>query len=304
MNLTSPNEVRAILDRIGVRPCSALGQNFLIDRNIRDILLAAADLHRRDGVLEIGPGLGVLTEELAARAGRVVAIEKDRRLHEFLQRELAADCPRLELRCADFLSEDARGLVESGLNKVVSDLPYAAGSRMLVDLVQLPEPPERLVVTVQREVAERIIAPSGGSDYGLMSIWIQMRYEVRIERVVSPSCFWPRPEVESAIVSMKRTADRLERAEDRAALYAVTRLAFGHRRKQLQAILGKAPSEWRVAPDGTRALLLRMGLDGRARPEALSVDQWVEFIRTAFGGQRREFSLDCPPPSASMPPFS
>jgi 16S rRNA (adenine1518-N6/adenine1519-N6)-dimethyltransferase len=282
MNLTSPTEVRAVLHELGVHPSSSLGQNFLIDRNIRDIVVAAADVHRRDGVLEIGPGLGVLTEELATRAGRVVAIEKDRRLCGFLQRELAPQWPRLELRCADFLEEDAQALVRSGLNKVVSDLPYAAGSRMLVELVRLPAPPELLVVTVQKEVAQRIVAPAGGSDYGLMSVWIQLRYEARIERIVSPSCFWPRPDVESAIVTLRRIAERLERTEDRATLYAVTRLAFGHRRKQLQGILAKAPTEWRVPPERTRSILTRMGQDERARPEALSVGQWVEFTRVAY----------------------
>jgi len=157
------SELRSLLNEMDFHPSRALGQNFLIDGNILDILLDAADVRHRDEILEIGPGLGAVTEALVDSARRVVAVEKDRRLYEHL-RERFKDKPKLELICADMLEVDTEALLKTGFNKVVSNLPYSAGSRILINLAMAEAAPERIIVTVQQEVAERLAAQAGESN--------------------------------------------------------------------------------------------------------------------------------------------
>lgn len=273
MNLTSPVDVRAQLAALGVRPNRTLGQNFLIDRNILNILIGLGDLGAGDAVLEVGPGLGVLTRELLARVARVVAVEKDAALYRFLRDDLAAE-PRLELHHADMLDLDAQALVDAGAGKVMSNLPYRAGTRILVQLATLARPPARMVVTVQTEVAERMVAGHGGRDYGLLSVWIQGGYRVRIARTVSPTCFCPAPEVESAIVTLERRAAPLPEPARRDVFYALTRRMFMQRRKQLRTILARLPSPLGRSPAEAEAVFARAGVDGTARPEDLAPESW------------------------------
>lgn len=278
MNLTSPSEVRRTLASLGVHPTRRLGQNFLVDLNILNILVAAADLSARDAVLEIGPGLGVVTERLCAAARRVVAVEKDARLAAFL-RERFAGSRSLQVVHGDALDEDLEARVRSGLGKVVSNLPYASGSRILAELSHVDPPPERIVVTVQQEVADRLRAPPSGRQYGLLSVWLQRCYAVQKPRTVSASCFWPRPEVRSAIVCLSRVAHEPMAPRERAAFRGLTRYAFSQRRKQLATVLGRAPAPLGRRPDETRAFLVACGLDPRARPEDLPAGAWVRLSK-------------------------
>ena len=273
MNPTRPTEVRAALHELGVRPSKALGQNFLIDRNILDILLGAAELSADDVVLEIGPGLGVVTGELLSAARRVVAVEKDGRLSEFLSRAFAGS-RKLELIHADALTLDFNR-VFAGVNKVVANLPYSVGSRLLVECFRADTPPALIVVTVQEEVAQRLAAPPDDPARGLLSVWAQLAHAVRLVKRVSSTCFWPAPEVGSAIVSLRRHARPLATPDVKALFFDLTRRAFTYRRKQLATVLHRAPPPLRVGADATSPLLHSVQIDPAARPERLSVEDWL-----------------------------
>jgi len=269
MRLTSPTEVRALLERMTFKPSRILGQNFLIDGNILDILLGLAELEPADQVLEIGPGLGVLTGPLLERCARVVAIEKDDVLHEHLQATLG-DRPNLTLLHADALQVDLAGLLAGGINKVVANLPYSVGSRLLVELAQAPARPERMVVTVQREVADRIVAGPGRHDFGVLSVLLQLDYEPFLRKKVSRSCFHPAPQVESALVELRRRSARARDLASESIFRDVVKTCFSHRRKQLGAIL-RQPAVIRAA-----------GLDPQQRPETLGVPEWIR-LANAMG---------------------
>ena len=273
MNLTAPSEVKTLLDQLDLRPSKILGQNFLIDANILRILLAAAELRQSDQVLEVGPGLGVVTEWLERWAGRVVAIEKDRRLFEHLKDRFAKS-DRVELIHADVLDVDLAKLLAGGINKMVANLPYSIASRLLVTLIQSPQPPERMVITVQKEVAHRLNAKPKTKDYGLLSILTQLRYDVVIEKDVRPTCFLPAPEVHSSIVNL-RLLEQPPTVADVDQLTALLKLAFSRRRKQLHTVLA---SEFHA--DG-RAIADRMlagiGVRAEARPENVLPAEWAAF---------------------------
>lgn len=282
--LTSPAAVRAALVEAGLRPSRTLGQNFLIDRNVRDCIVNAAAPKAGDVILEIGPGLGVLTEVLAERASRVVAVEKDRRLAAMLS-ERFKDNSRVDIRCEDALDTDLAATMP-GVSAVVSNLPYSSGSRILVRLIQDALRPDRIAVTVQLEVGERLSSSHGGREYGLLAVWAQHDYSVRIERKISPTCFWPVPEVTSALVTLTRLPHVVENdARDRAirgTFYSITRQAFQHRRKRLTGALA-AGGGW---SDGLEDALRSTGIDGKARPETLSPGDWwrLAVALTTAGG--------------------
>jgi len=257
MKLTRISDVHAILTEWDIRPQKSLGQNFLIDANILGIMLDTAGITTGDEVLEIGTGLGVLTEPLARVARRVVTVEKDSRLWPLLKERLTA-FPNVELICGDMMKVDHEALFRSGINKVVANLPYSVGSAILVNLVQAETPPAQLTVTLQQEVAARLIAKPGHKDFGLLTLWTQLRYDVTIRKTVSPTCFYPAPGVSSAIINLirrERLTDGTTRVFgvrssgfgqptdnflDRHFFYALTKFAFAHRRKQLKTILSDA----------------------------------------------------------------
>jgi 16S rRNA (adenine1518-N6/adenine1519-N6)-dimethyltransferase len=266
MNLTAPSEVKALLSELDFRPNKILGQNFLIDSNILKILLTTANLRPDDAVIEIGPGLGVLTERLIRQSGKVIAIEKDKRLVVYLK-EYFRKTPNLELIEANALDVNLDIYLAAGFNKIVANLPYSVASRLLVNLAEAAHRPEQMVVTVQNEVANRLIAAPGTNDYGLLSVLMQLRYEIDIQKEISPSCFFPPPEVKSAIVNLV-LREPAENPRDYDHLKELLKLCFSKRRKQLGGILRKnfAPFD---------AALSAPKLDPRARAETLSLEQWV-----------------------------
>ena len=269
--LTRPSEVRALLAQLDFHPSRILGQNFLIDRNILDILLAAADLQPADRVVEVGPGLGVLTGELLTRAGAVNAVEKDHRLAAYLRTRFAEE-PRLILHEGDILEADLPALFAAPGHKLVANLPYAIAARLLVELTALPHPPELIVVTIQREVAERLVARPASKDYGLLAILLQRHYAIAGVKNISPSCFWPPPEVQSAIVKLTRRAAPLGGAANEQALRELLRHAFSQRRKTL------ARSLRGVAADPLPALA-QVGIAPTARAEEIPPDRWPPLLR-------------------------
>lgn len=269
--LTHPAEVRQLLARRGIRPSRFWGQNFLVDRNILRILLTAAELQPQDEVVEVGAGLGVLTEALLEQARTVIAVEKDRRLAVYL-RERFAGQPRLTLLEADILSCDLPALFGGTERKLVANLPYAVAARLLVELTALPRPPARIVVTVQQEVAMRILAAPATADYGLLSILMQRHYQGELIKRISPTCFWPPPAVQSALVRLVRRAEPLGGAVPEASLRHLLHTAFSQRRKTLARSLKDLTAE------PLSALALAQ-IPPKARPEEVPPDAWPTLLR-------------------------
>ena len=281
LNLTSPADVCSILEELGVRPLKSLGQNFLIDANILGIILETAEPAPDDCVLEIGAGLGALTEALAARCRKVVAIEKDSRLAAFLKRRFAPR-PNIELIAGDALRVDLKGILASGITKIVANLPYSVGSAILVEVFKGGSFPSRIVVTLQAEVGRRLTAEPGGKDYCLLSIWSKLRYEARIKRMISPNCFLPRPLVQSAVVRLDLRGERASAPVDPDFFFGITKYAFGQRRKQLQKIILHAPPQFSLGAAEVREAFSILNLDPRARPEALTLPEWINLANAVY----------------------
>ena len=270
-NLTRPSEVRALLTQLDFHPSRLLGQNFLIDRNILNILLDAAELQAADEVVEVGPGLGVLTDALLARAAAVVAVEKDNRLAPYLRLRFA-DEPRLTLIHADVLDCDLPALFPRPGGKLVANLPYAIAARLLVELTAIPHPPALLVVTIQREVADRLEAAPSSDDYGLLSILMQRHYEIATVKHVSPSCFWPPPEVQSSISKLVRRPAPLGGPANELELRELLRHAFSRRRKTMARSLRDLVADPLPA-------LAQAGIAPTARAEELPPETWPALLR-------------------------
>ncbi|MDD4871690.1 MAG: 16S rRNA (adenine(1518)-N(6)/adenine(1519)-N(6))-dimethyltransferase RsmA [Kiritimatiellae bacterium] len=284
MNLTSPSHVRALLDDIGFKPSKLLGQNFLIDRNILDIIIKTAGLTSADHVLEIGPGLGVVTQQLLDKAGSVIAVEKDKRLFAYLQ-EKFKDVPNLRLINADMLDVDTGELIESGVQKVVSNLPYSVGSRILVDMMMAEPNPELIVVTVQFEVARRLAAQPDSKEYGVLSVWAQAGYDVEMVKSISPGCFWPKPEVTSAIVCMKKHDHFPLTCMQKKVFFSLTKKMFAYRRKQLASSLGRVPDLIKMSQKEIGAILENTGIDAKSRPENIGIAKWCELVKALTYGK-------------------
>ena len=241
MNLTSPSQVKAWCIENGFHPNKVLGQNFLIDRNaleaIVDAGLAGLVVERLPGasILEIGPGLGVLTEEMLRRGCSVMAVEKDPVLAARLAESLG-NPPDLRVVTGDALDVIADRTLDVRFDAMVSNLPYQAGTRILLELVQRREIPS-MTVLVQTEVAERLAAKEGSKTRGLAGVWAQLDYDVKIVRKVAASCFWPRPEIGSSVVTLTRHERNVGlSAAERSVFHRLTKKAFEHRRKQLGSI--------------------------------------------------------------------
>jgi len=256
-------EVRKLLEELCLRPSRALGQNFLIDGNILQIIMREADVRRDETVLEIGPGLGVLTEVLAARVRRLVAIEKDRRLCEYLREQF----PQVELIEGDAVEVLRSGFTVHGSGlKVVSNLPYNISTPILEQLVEGELHPRRMVVTLQREVAQRLAAQPRQKDYGALTLYTRLRYHCTVAHVISPGCFYPSPQVESAIVVLDRRDPRVK-LNPGAPFHEIVRCGFGQRRKMLRKLLpDRVDVENRFA---------RAEVPLTARAEELCLEQWI-----------------------------
>ncbi|MFA5190669.1 MAG: 16S rRNA (adenine(1518)-N(6)/adenine(1519)-N(6))-dimethyltransferase RsmA [Verrucomicrobiia bacterium] len=271
----TPTETRAALERLALQPSKAMGQNFLVDRNIAYLIVDAAGLHSEDTVLEIGPGLGALTELMLEHVARVVAVEKDGRLCEFL-RERFGQRQQLQLIHADALEFD---FVPVAPFKVVANLPYAVATPLLQRLVDSPARPRRMVLTVQREVADRLVAKPRTKDYGALTLFTQLYYEVRREHIISPRCFIPPPAIDSAVVSLRLAPHPLLEPAFEAPFKEYVRAGFGQRRKMLRGVLPKSTTRVAVTVDQVEAALKRVGVLPTARGEELSLAQWLLLTR-------------------------
>src|SRR5215218_8393844 len=251
----------------GIRPNRELGQNFLIDSNLLEVISRAAELGGDDVVLEVGGGLGVLSEHLAERARHVHVVELDRRLEEAL-RDATDPHPNTTLHLADAVKLDVAAL-DPAPTKVVANLPYGvAASVILRTVAELPDV-TTWVAMVQREVGERFAAQAGTSAYGVPSVLAQLACDVRVLRSVSRTVFHPVPNVDSVLVGLTRRGP----APD-PALRALVRHGFAHRRKALARSLSLAPDAQPGIRDRVRAALAAIGKPADARAEQLAPADW------------------------------
>ena len=253
------------------------GQNFLIDKNVLEKILRAAEITQEDCVLEIGPGIGTLTQCLARKAGKVIAVEIDRNLIPILE-ETLADCPNVALVQGDILKVDVAELLqrESGGRsvKVAANLPYYITTPIIMGLFEKHVPLKNITVMVQKEVADRMQAGPGTKDYGALSLAVQYYAKPEVVANVPPNCFIPRPNVGSAVVRMDRYGTPPVQVEE-GKLFAIIRAAFNQRRKTLANSLGNA-GELGISKERTGEALERMGLPVTVRGEALSLEQFAE----------------------------
>lgn len=263
------SQMRQILSEHGLQLTKSLGQNFLHDQNQLRKIAAAAELDPRDKVLEIGPGLGPLTELLLENAGEVLAIEKDARLVELLKARLAA-AKSLQLVRADALEYLRSAPADWSDWKMVSNLPYSVASPILVELAQSDRGPRRLVATLQIEVARRLAATAGDPDYGLLTLLVQLNYVPAAFFKIPAACFFPEPEVDSACVSLIRRPEPLLPPARRQLFVEVVKLAFSQRRKMMLKLL---KSRWPAADLEKRFRVA--GVPDGVRAESVSLEQFV-----------------------------
>lgn len=263
------SEMRELLAREDIQLTRSLGQNFLHDGNQLRRIVDAAELSPTDKVLEIGPGLGPLTDLLLKNSGEVLAIEKDARLVAVLQKRFAAS-PTLHLLHDDALEFLKRGRRDWRDWKLVANLPYSVASPILVELALGERSPQRIVATLQLEVARRLMAHAGDDDYGLLTLLVQLDFEPRDWFKIPASCFFPAPDVDSACVHLERRAQPLLPEELRRHFHAIVKRAFSQRRKMMLKLLKQ---DWPEAAL-TRAFA-EIGLSPQTRAETVNVQQFV-----------------------------
>lgn len=277
--LTSLSVVRDLMDRHGLTADKAFGQNFLVDAHVLDRIVQAAALTPEDTAFEVGPGLGVLTQALAAQAKRVISVELDTRLEPVLT-ETVGSFDHVQIRYEDALAFDLQSLPERSI--MVANLPYNVATPLIVRALE-SQRFARLVFLVQREVGERLVAPAGTSAYGALSVVIAHWAEGTVVRHVKPGSFLPAPDVTSSIV---RLVPRPDAGPDPELLDFV-HTCFRHRRKTLLKNLDLAG----LSKDAGAAALAELGLDPRVRAEALPLESfralWRRMQRNTPAGPKR-----------------
>ncbi len=289
--------LRRRFEEAGVRPRTRYGQCFLIDLNLLDILADAAELTPNDVVLEVGTGTGSLTQTMASRAAAVVTVEIDRELFQLaseelyvldnvtmLQMDALKNKNRFNPAVLDAIFE--RLDAEPGRRfQLVANLPYNVATPILSNLLALDRAPHAMTVTIQKEVADRLVALPGTKDYGSLSIWIQSQCTAEVVRVLPPTAFWPRPKVDSAIVRIVLDPARRAAIPDRSFFHDFIRGLFCHRRKFLRSELASC-FKGRLEKSQVDAILESVDLPPQARAEQLDVAcmlRLCEACRRALG---------------------
>jgi len=271
MKIATYAGVSALLEKYAHKPRKSLGQNFLIDQHVLGKIIRAADISQQDSVLEIGPGLGGLTEALAEHAGSVLAVELDKYLAATLE-ETFANHSNVEIVQADILEYK----IPSHINKVVANLPYYVTSPIVMQLLENYQF-KSITVMVQKEVAQRMVQTKPGKSYGALSLAIQYHAEAEIAANVPPNSFIPRPKVGSAVVHMKVREEAPVKA-DKASLFANIKAGFGQRRKTLVNGLHSAEL-YDLTKEELADVIKDCGFSENVRGEALSLDDWARLTR-------------------------
>lgn len=262
-------ELKEVLDRAGVIPSKKLGQNFLIDQNTAGWIVDQLELEEGDTIVEVGPGTGALTEHLVDRAARVILVEFDRRLAEYLRGRFA-NHPGVTVLNEDAARIDTRPFFANRKVKLLGNLPYSAGGAILRNFLKGPSPFCRAVLMLQKEMIERILAGPRCKDYGVLTLRMQCEWQAEAVKTVPPSCFFPRPMIDSTVMTLEPRQTELP-VHDRRLFDELVRRGFAQRRKQLRKNL----------PEGIvwENVCERLGLGETVRAEELSLADWVALTR-------------------------
>lgn len=260
------SEIESTLREIRVTPVKTLGQNFLHDQNLARWIVARAELTAEDYVVEVGPGLGALTEVVLESGARVLAIEKDARLAGFLRERFATE--QLQVLHGDALDFDVRTLFAQPKVKFIGNLPYNISSQLLLQFASYPSPIFLYLCMLQKEMARRLSASPRTSDYGALSLIVQLHYHVEYLRTVPGSVFLPQPEVDSAFIKITPRAPGELPDHDAELFTKLVRLGFSQRRKQLRKLLRLEIDDWDTASHSG-------SFEPTARAEELSLLQWI-----------------------------
>ncbi|WP_232699009.1 16S rRNA (adenine(1518)-N(6)/adenine(1519)-N(6))-dimethyltransferase RsmA [Brevibacillus daliensis] len=284
-DIATPTRTREIIEKYGFHLKKSLGQNFLTDINILHNIIDVAELTKEKAVIEVGPGIGALTEQLARAAGKVMALEIDQRLLPILE-ETLAPYDNITVVHGDVLKLDVPALIKEHLEgyesvSVVANLPYYVTTPILMGLLESGIKLDKIVVMIQKEVAERIAAKPGTKDYGSLSVAAQFYAEARVEMIVPASVFVPRPNVDSAVIKLAIRKEPVVAVKDEALFFRVVKASFAQRRKTLQNnlvtnLFGKDRKEL-----ATQALE-RAGIEPNRRGETLSLQEFATLANTIY----------------------
>ena len=276
---------------VGINPVTRLGQNFLIDLNLVELLVRSAELGPKDVVLEVGTGTGSLTAMMAEVAAHVVTVELDPQMHQLASEELIdhtnvtllrQDILRNKNNLSDNVMETLQerlSEVEDGVFKLAANLPYSIATPLISNLLLTPIIPELMVVTIQKELADRIVAKPNTKDYGSLSVWVQSLCEAEIIRIMPPSVFWPQPKIDSAIIAIRPSLEKRALIPDVPQFQTFVRSMFFHRRKFLRSVMISAFKNQLDKPN-IDAIMTRMGLGTDSRSEQLSVEDMLALYQS------------------------
>jgi len=283
--------VKSLLKNAGIYPKKQLGQNFLINQGIDDIIIESADLSSDDIVIELGSGMGILTCEISPLVNKIFAIELDNDLFRILQ-SYCKDFDNIIPINADMLEIDyAKLLSENGLSpnqqiKVIGNLPYYITSPIIFKLLEESKslPIKSIIIMVQKEVGERIVSPPGKKDYGSLSIAIAYRCKTRIIKTVSADCFYPKPKVDSILIELAIQDKPNVSVKDEDFFFSVVKGAFLHRRKTLRnaLILSIQSGKLKASIDALDNAIRSLGLDPKIRGESLSINQFANLANMIY----------------------
>ncbi len=273
LKLSNPKQTIEIIQKHNFNFKKSYGQNFLIDSHVIDKIIRAAEIDKNDNVLEIGPGIGTLTQYLAEAAGRVIAVEIDEKLIPVLG-ETLAEYDNVEVINRDILKCDIDSLFEGKPFKVVANLPYYITTPIIMGLLEGRSHFDSLTVMIQKEVADRMKAGPGTKDYGALSLAVQYYAEPYLAANVPPNCFMPRPAVGSAVIRLKRRETPAVEVKDEKLLFKLIRAAFMERRKTLLNAV-KNSQELDIPKKRVEEALTDLGIDVRIRGEALTLEQFA-----------------------------
>jgi 16S rRNA (adenine1518-N6/adenine1519-N6)-dimethyltransferase len=273
MDLTSPKTIKELLYKYETKPSKGLGQNFLIDRNVLNKIIEAADIEPTDTVLEVGPGIGVLTQELAQRAKKVIAIEKDETMVEILK-ETVKDYKNIEVINGDILEQFKS---PDSKYKVVANIPYYITAPLIRMFLESQNQPEEIILMLQKEVAQRICSKT--PDMSLLAVSVQFYAEPKIVSSVSKNCFWPAPKVDSAIVKII-PGKRYDISTD--SFFEVVKAGFSQPRKQLVNNLTtlKSSNGVKLTKEQILVWLSKNNIKPNQRAETISVSGWVDLTKS------------------------
>jgi len=280
------SEIMSLLDSLGASPRKSLGQNFLHDKNLAAWIVEKLGIDPRDHVLEVGPGLGALTEQILLFGVSTTLLEKDRAFSKYLHEKFNA--PKVEIIQGDALDYDTRVDFLRQPVKVIGNLPYCVSSPILFHFASEPCPYERMLFTVQREMADRLSARPGTKEYGSVSVIVQRQWRVARLKILPPSVFLPQPQVDSAVVSLDRRRPRELEDADGIKFSEIVKAGFSERRKQVRKLLT------RFGPaDRIDFALSDSGLPFTARGEEISLNQWIRIVNilqpiVVYGGDPNE----------------